>query len=117
MPIPDYTQRALGFRAQAQRLQSRYERLAWLRLLAFLLLVAALIVLWTETPWWSGLLGTLLGVAAFARLVKVHGQIQAAARHQTHLATLNEVEAAAQAGDRRQLPAGEKFVDAQHPYT
>lgn len=112
-----YLQRAAGFHDQAHLLNQRYERLGWVRLLVFVAFVAAVILAWSELPWWGGLLATIGAIAAFATLVNRHSRIQASAQHFTHLATVNEVEARAEQADYTALPAGEKFIDAQHPYS
>lgn len=115
--LPDYSQRAAAFRAAADQLHQRYEKLGWLRLLAFILLLAVIILAWRETPWWSGMLVTGLGIFAFAQLVRRHERIQRDAQHQSHLANLNEWEAASQNNDHQNWPTGETFSDPQHPYS
>ncbi|MCB0637893.1 MAG: hypothetical protein KDC54_14795 [Lewinella sp.] len=117
MTHADYHARAALFSAEAQRLRSRYERLTWVRLLAFVAAVALAILLWQWLPWWGGLVGTLVLIGLFARLVRWHGRIQRAARHQERLAEANEDEIRAGQHDFAHLPAGESFVDQQHPYT
>ncbi|MEM1214034.1 MAG: hypothetical protein AAGJ82_00015 [Bacteroidota bacterium] len=114
---PNYEQRQQEFQATATALQERYTRLGWVRLVVFIGLVALLIVAWRELPWWAGLLGTLLSIFGFARLVRQHEQVQAAGRHQQHLADLQGQELASTQHDHRAWPTGEVFVDPQHPYT
>lgn len=115
--LPEYQERAEKFSKVAAEMQSRYERLGWVRLLAFLALIAIIILAWRETPWWSGMLLTGLGIFAFARLVRWHGRIQTAAQHQQQLALLNEAEAAAQNNDHSAFATGKQFVNPQHPYS
>lgn len=112
-----YQKRAEEYTQQATKLTQRYEQLGWVRLLAFLGLVAAIIVMWRETPWWSGILTTGLGIFAFARLIKWHGRIQAQAAHCERLAQINQAEAQGQTNDFSAFPDGEAFIDAQHPYS
>ena len=115
--LPLYQKRADEFSALATQLQARYDKLGWVRLLAFVGLVAVIILAWRETPWWSGILTTGLGIFAFAQLVRWHGRIQTNAQHQQQLALLNAAEARAQDNDFRIFAPGTTFVDAQHPYS
>ncbi len=115
--LPLYQKRAAEFSARATALQARYEKLGWVRLLSFLALVAVIILVWRETPWWSGMLTTGLGIFAFARLVRWHGRIQADAQHQQQLARLNTAEAQGQNNDFSAFSVGTDFVDPQHPYS
>jgi hypothetical protein len=114
---PNYAQRTERFSTLATTLQRRYERLGWVRLLCFLALAALVILAWRETPWWSGLLTTGLGIFAFAQLIRWHGRIQEAALHHQRLAQLNAVEVQATAADYSALPAGSAFTDPLHPYS
>ncbi|MEL7249417.1 MAG: hypothetical protein AAFO03_13405 [Bacteroidota bacterium] len=113
----NYEQRANDFLQRANELTSRYERLGWVRLLAFLALLALIIVAWRETPWWSGALATGLGIFAFAQLIRWHGRIQLLAQHNRHLAEVNEAERKGKANDFSVFPDGEAYVNAQHPYS
>ncbi len=113
----DYQARSHEFSQQAKSLTQRYEQLGWIRLIAFLTLLAIIILGWRETPWWSGALITGLGIFAFARLIKWHGRIQAQALHLQHLAQVNEAERKGQEHDFSSFPDGETFIDAQHPYS
>lgn len=113
----DYQRRADDFSQQAKALTQRYEQLGWVRLLAFIGLLAVIILAWRETPWWSGALVTGLGIFAFARLIKWHGRIQAQSLHLQHLAQVNAGEAQGQAHDFSAFQDGERFIDAQHPYS
>ncbi|MEO0877676.1 MAG: hypothetical protein AAFY48_24000, partial [Bacteroidota bacterium] len=113
----NYEQRANDFLQRANELTSRYERLGWVRLLAFLALLALIIVAWRETPWWSGALVTGLGIFAFAQLIRWHGRIQLRAQHNRHLADVNEAERKGQANDFSAFPDGEAYANAQHPYS
>jgi hypothetical protein len=115
--LPLYQKRADEFSASATQLQTRYDQLGWVRLLAFLALVALIILAWRETPWWSGMLTTGLGIFAFAQLVRWHGRIQTDAQHQQQLALLNAAEAKAQQNDFRSFAPGTAFIDPQHPYS
>lgn len=115
--LPSYEKRAEEFATTAASLQARYERLGWIRLLAFVLLIAGVILAWSETPWWSGLLVTGGAIFGFARLVRWHGRIQTAGKHQEQLSLLNRGEAAAQTGDFSAFPSGEQFINPQHPYS
>lgn len=113
----DYQGRSDQFSQQAKALRKRYEQLGWVRLIAFLGLLAIIILAWRETPWWSGALATGLGIFAFARLIKWHGRIQAQAQHLQHLAEVNKAEHQGQAHDFSAFADGESFIDAQHPYS
>jgi hypothetical protein len=115
--VPDYLQRTVDFKAQADALQQRYEKLGWVRLFAFLALVALLILVWSETPWWSGMLATALGIFAFAQLVKRHERVQQDAKHYQHLSSLNKGEAQSQENDHSNWPGGKAYSDPQHPYS
>ncbi|MEZ4983708.1 MAG: hypothetical protein R2795_01505 [Saprospiraceae bacterium] len=91
--IPDYATRASQFEHESERKQRRYERLAWMRLLAFILLVAGVILAWREALWWGGLSVTVAGIAGFAALIRRHGRLQEQAQHLQRLQLLNEYEA------------------------
>lgn len=112
----NYQARSKQFQQTTNDLQKRYERLGWIRLLCFIFLIALIIVAFREFPWWASIPTTMLGIAAFARLVKWHGRIQASAQHHQHLATINEQEAKSLLGERDTLYDGAVFVDANHPY-
>lgn len=115
--LPLYRQRATDFSQKAARLKSRYERLGWVRLLAFIALVAVVILAWRESPWWSGALITGFGIFAFARLMRWHSRIQDDSLHHQHLASINEAEALAQENDFSLFADGKRFADTQHPYS
>ena len=112
-----YEKRANQFLERANELSKRYERLGWVRLLAFLGLLAVIIVAWRETPWWSGALATGLGIFAFAQLIRWHGRIQLNAQHHHHLADVNQAEQRGQGHDFSAFPDGEAYINAQHPYS
>ncbi len=112
-----YQERATAFQGQAKQLQERFDRLGWVRLISFILLLALIILAWRETPWWTGLIGTLVGIFAFSRLVRWHGRIQQEAHHQGNLADVNKVEEKACRHQTDQLVDGVAFRNTQHPYT
>lgn len=115
--IPDYPQRTTTFQQESDELAQRYERLGWIRLVVFVALLAAIILAWRETPWWSGLLVTGLGIAGFAQLVRWHGRIQQRSRHQGHLAAQNRMETQVQQQEVTALYEGDAFADPNHPYS
>lgn len=114
---PDYPQRTTTFQQESDELAQRYERLGWVRLVVFVALLAAIILAWRETPWWSGLLVTGLGIGGFAQLVRWHGRIQRQSRHLEHLAAQNRLETQTQQRQVKELYDGTAFADANHPYS
>lgn len=115
--LANYQKRANDFQQTAQQLQQRYERLGIVRIASFLLLAALIIVAWRETPWWSAFLLTIGGIFAFAQLVRWHGRIQAASRHQQRLSDVNTHELQASQNDHSAFATGERFIDPLHPYS
>lgn len=113
--LPYYTRLAETRQALATALQSRYDRLAIVRLLVFFGVVAALIVAW-NTGLWAGAITTLLTLPALYFLIRYHrnlGKQAAGAQVQYQLAAS---ELRALDYDLSGRPDGARYTDPAHPY-
>jgi hypothetical protein len=118
-----YARRHEAFSAQARRLESRYNRLAWVRLAVFILGLLGVVYAFA-IHWLAGGLGALTLALLFAWLVRWHLAVEAQARYHHRLAGINAYEARAWA--EVFPPAGKEwhdfkpydgamFLDAAHP--
>ncbi len=114
-PRDHYTALAKEQLALADRLRARYERLSIVRLVAFVILLALLILSWSASPW-LGLGVTAVGTLLFGYGVRFHqriGQRAARARVRWELA---EAELLGLQHQYAQWPDGRQFADPMHPY-
>ena len=118
MPTPEfYRQRADKHATLAAALQTRYNRLAIVRLLAFVAAVALVIFAGGQYGPLLALVVGLVLLAGFGFFVNYHLSIAQAQRHQANLATVNSDEARFQAHAWDQFGDGARYLDAAHPYT
>ena len=112
-----YTARADAHAAEAARLQARYNRLAVVRLLAFVAAVALVILAGSR----FGILGAgplaLLLLGGFGLFVNFHQRIARARDHARRLERVNRDEAAFQTHDWSVFADGVRYLDPAHPYT
>lgn len=117
--IKTYKERAEIFRNQSEAARARYNRLAFVRLIAFIAAILLVIYLWSVH--WLAVTGfVLIFIAAFYRFIQWHQGIQESSQHLERLARINEYE---QTAIRRLFVPeapwtdGEEFVNPDHPYT
>lgn len=103
------------FKAEATRLKARYDRLAYVRLLVFFVLVALVILLWS-VQWYWGLLGALVLLPLFAYGVRKHQDIHRAAKTAEHLAEISAGELKVLEHEFSHFEDGHAFLDPLHPY-
>ncbi len=111
-----YQKRITEFAAEANALKAKYDRLALVRLVTFLIGVAVFFLLFSVGMWaaWGF---ALMFLVAFARFVMWHFEIQRKAEYFNRLKTINENELKYLSGDISEFDGAEEFVDADHPYT
>ncbi len=110
-----YRQRATQFAKIASQLESRYNRLALLRLLAFVLGIGMFIFLFSW-PWYIPSLFLVGFLFAFGSFVKWHQKIQEAQHHHQHLSTVNENEIKAKNQDFSAFAPGTSYTKPEHPF-
>ncbi|NBC06648.1 MAG: hypothetical protein GVY26_05595 [Bacteroidetes bacterium] len=111
-----YTQRAQAFKEAAEALRQRYNRFSLIRLLIFLLSIAAIVLLWSSVHFLAGIAGVVVFLFGFYRFVRWHQGIKEEEQHQSRLAQLNEWEAAAyDKHDFSNYADGAAFLKADHP--
>ena len=114
-PSDYYQQKQAEFSALAAELRQRYDRLALLRLLLFVVLVAGLILLWSVNPLYSlGALLLLLPLIVWG--VKKHLEIFARSQEADFRRQLAEAELKALEHDFSQWPDGNNYLTEDHPY-
>ncbi|MEL6922526.1 MAG: hypothetical protein AAFO94_00645 [Bacteroidota bacterium] len=110
-----YQQRETEFAAIAAQLRSQYNRYSIIRLVVFLVAIGLIIYFWSLSKLLAlGAVVTFL--VAFGAFMRWHQAIQRRAIHFEHLATINQQEQQALAGDSSAFEDGAQFVDPQHPY-
>ncbi len=110
-----YQQRARDFAQIARQMEKRYNQLALLRLLAFVLGVGLFIYL-LSWPWYLPSLFLLLFLAGFGGFIRWHQGIKADQLHHQHLATVNESEVRALQHDHGAFDPGSDYTQPEHPY-
>ncbi|MEM9982857.1 MAG: hypothetical protein AAF734_10190, partial [Bacteroidota bacterium] len=111
-----YQARTEQFKEQLAKLASKTTTLAWLRIIAFLALLAfAILFLSTEgnTYWF---IATSVSVTLFALLVKRYVAVRTQRQFYQHLVNINEAEQKAVLYQHHHFPTGENFKEAQHPF-
>jgi len=111
-----YQKRIEQFSTEATTLKARYDRLAVVRLVGFLVGLAIFFLLFSVGMWvaWGFALLFLVG---FVRFVMWHLKIQRTSAYFARLQAINENELKYLSGDISGFESGEEFVDADHPYT
>lgn len=111
-----YKKRAENFRNQALRLKQKYNQLAILRLISFIIGVFLLIYL-ASIHLLFFLAGILVFLPSFYFFIKGHEQIKSRQKSAENLSVLNELELKAQQHDYSGFPDGHEFTDINHPYS
>lgn len=109
-----YQQRAQDFQANSERLRSKYQRFALVRLLAFFGSIALIILIWQ----YNGLVGVaaIIGfLLAFYRFMTWHQAIKREQEHQAELALVNRNELATLDHDFTMFADGAAYQDPLHP--
>lgn len=114
-PSQHYQRQHDFFVQEAAQLRKQYDRLSYVRLLAFFVLTALIILLW-NVNWMMGLLALFLSIPAFAYGIKRHQQLANTANHCEHLAAIAAGESATLAHDFSRFDDGIEFLDPLHPY-
>ena len=112
-----YRQRAAAHEARAAALRRRYNRLSVVRLLAFVVAVAAVIFLGGQYGVLMASLVALVLIGGFGGFVRYHAGIARARTHRAKLAMVNRDEARFQQHEWGHFGDGSRYVDAAHPYT
>lgn len=115
MPKSYYEHTLATNTALAEQLQSKYDRLALVRLVIFLAWVTVLIVLLGTNFWWA-LAFLLLTVPLLVWGVRRHLAIWRAAQEARKLAQLAEGELLALQHDFSRFADGAAYLEPQHPY-
>jgi DNA mismatch repair ATPase MutS len=110
-----YARRQAQFEQTAGHLRRRYDRVALLRLLFFVIAIGAIILLWS-VHYLLGLGFIFVFLGLFYRFVQWHQGIQERARFAEDLAAINEDEQAFLRFDIDRFESGEQFLDPDHPY-
>ncbi len=110
----NYKQRASDFQIEAAALRSKYDRYAWVRLVAFFgglgLMILAGSIHWVLASFFGP--GFIMG---FYRLMMWHRGIQKAAEHAERLAAINRTESEAMEHRFSSFPDGARFLKTDHP--
>lgn len=115
-PTLFYQQRSEQFSREMDALKSRYDKLSYVRLLAFVAGIALIIFLLNEA-WYLGLAATVLFLPLFVYFVKWHQRMAERVTHYGNLANLARAELAALDHQYGNWPDGKRFSDQLHPYT
>ncbi|MGB3799618.1 MAG: hypothetical protein WA952_07350 [Lewinella sp.] len=114
-PRTYYSSLAASRRTLAGRLQQQYDRLAIVRLVVFFLLVAALIVAWSQSAL-VGLLTTIILLPLVAYGIRRHLALGSRAAEAQVQADLAEGELRALEHRFNHYPDGSAFSESGHPY-
>ncbi|WP_116105012.1 MutS-related protein [Lewinella sp. IMCC34191] len=114
-PLTYYNSLAASRRDLAGRLQQQYDRLALVRLLVFFLLVAALIVAWSQSLL-AGLLTTVILLPLAAVGIRRHLALGRRAAEAQVQAEIAKGELCGLSHDFRHYPDGSAFLESGHPY-
>jgi len=117
--LKNYKDRTARYRQSSEARRSRYNRLAFVRLIAFVAAILAAIFLWS-VHWLAAVGFILVFIAAFYRFILWHQRIQEGSRHDKRLARINRHEA--ESLEQLFVPGGpwsdgESFRDPEHPYS
>jgi len=114
-PSTYYTQRIQSLQAQLGIFQKKKSKLAWLRFGAIAAIIAVLFILW---PYGTGyaLIGALIFLIVFVRLVFSDLKNRSALTHTTHLLEINRQEQEAAAHRFQHFEDGKALMPALHDY-
>ena len=110
-----YTARQNQFTAEATALRKKYDRFSIVRLLVFFVSIG-LIVLLGSVHLVAAMIGVLLFLGGFYRLMKWHLRLLADAKHAERLAEINAEEKRALEHGFSVFPNGAGHLDVHHPY-
>lgn len=110
-----YQHRAEQFEAAAQQLRLRYIRLAFVRLVVFLVAVGVAIFLFS-IHWLAGLGFVIAFLVGFYPFMQWHQAIQREEHHNRYLAAINQKELACLEQDCTGFADGAAFTNPEHPY-
>ena len=114
--LADYKQRADAARAQGQKLRKQSDRLAWMRLAAFVIGIGIFVFCCNfGLPYALGFV--ILFLLGFNRFVAYHQNIESQATHYEQLSFINEKEIQFLNHDIQGFDAGEDFQNPEHPYS
>lgn len=110
-----YLERQRQFTADAAALRKRYDRFSIVRLIVFFASVGLLVLL-GQIHWAAAVVGSLLFVGGFYRLMQWHLGLQTEAKHLERLADINAEEDRALAYDFSTFPNSAAYLNPHHPY-
>ncbi len=113
--IEQYQSRQAAFFEKSLQLKQKYNRFAYVRLIAFLLAITVVILLWS-TSWLLGLGFAILFIVGFYRFVQWHQRIREKEKHHLALTKVNSNELRCLQHEYQQFDDGSTFLDHQHPY-
>lgn len=115
-PITTFRQRQAHFQTHIDNIQRSLDRIAWLRLLVFLIALGVQIASWRwGGAWW--LLMLLLGMVGFGMMVRWNERVKAQLRFQQSLLRINGDEIARLEGKLTGFEDGSDFIDPLHAYS
>ncbi|MBI1184964.1 hypothetical protein GC194_11875 [bacterium] len=115
-PSEYYNSNIGKYRAALLKLAQSNRRIAALRLLAALLLVALVLAMFYQKPVYVFALAGLLLLVAFIKLVKMHLKIKAQTKLNENLLQINENEIQALSGNHGAFQAGNHFLTHDHAH-
>ena len=116
-PASVFDSRSAAFALEKDRYQKKARALAWLRLTIFVAGLAAAIYHFKQGQNGYGFLCAGLCYGLFLAVLKWHTRIQYSRRHFGFLEKINQEEQERLKGRLSGFNAGNRFRDAQHPYT
>jgi len=109
-----YQERQQQATERADLLAKRYQQLGWVRLIVFLLIFAAIFLLF-GVHWLVGMVGTLALFIGFIAFVRWHQEIKTREKHQRSLSTINHWELEALDHHFQVFGDGTDFLEPEHP--
>lgn len=116
-PSEQYQQRQHQFDEQAHRYQIKFNQLAWLRVILFILSVSGTYFFYDNYGAIPAVSYLIVSVSAFAFCLKKHNQIEYQRNHYRFLSFINRDEAARLQNQFIREDTGEAYVENNHFYT
>jgi hypothetical protein len=110
-----YEKRSQEFDKIAQQLEAKYQRFSLIRLLAFFIGIALIIILWSSLGPLMGILLIVIFLFGFGKFVFWHREILRQQKHNASLALINQYEQAAQQNDWSNFEDGKEYLNPNHP--
>ena len=104
------------YQAAYDKTQVRYNWVAYLRLIVFILGSIATYLLFSINPY-VGIGSGVVFLVAFLYLIKYHVQLSNLQSHRSRLIQINKEELQALSGDFSAFDPGKPFIDPSHPYS